>query len=130
MAEHNELGTEGEWAAAEFLVKQGYNIKEMDWRNLHRDVDIIAEKHGLLVFVEVKTRRNEDFGRPEDNVSQKKLNSLLRAASNYIRINELNQAVRFDVISVVGENGLYQIRHIKNAFTATDWHPCQQQKHT
>ena len=130
MAEHNELGIEGERAAAEFLVKQGYNIKEMDWRNLHRDVDIIAEKRGLLVFVEVKTRCNEDFGRPEGNVSQKKLNSLLRAASNYIRLNELDQAVRFDIISVVGENGLFQIRHIKNAFTATDWQPCPQQKHT
>ena len=68
MAVHNELGTWGEEVAAQYLTKKGYTIVERDWKSGHRDIDIIALKDDIVVFVEVKTRRNNYFGEPEDAV--------------------------------------------------------------
>ena len=64
MAEHNEMGKEGEELAAEYLVKQGYTIEARNWRYGHEEIDIIARKDDLLLIVEVKTRRSNYFGQP------------------------------------------------------------------
>ena len=68
MAEHNELGKWGEDEAARFLQRKGFTILERDWREGKRDLDIIAltEDGKLLVFVEVKTRRNDVYLQPEE----------------------------------------------------------------
>ena len=58
MAAHNELGKWGEDLAAEYLEKKGYTIVERDWKSGRRDIDIIALDDDVVVFVEVKTRRN------------------------------------------------------------------------
>ena len=116
MAEHNELGKLGEEAAARYLVMHGYHIRERDWRLGHRDIDIVAEKQGLLVFVEVKTRRNEDYGFPEAGVTPQKMNSILAAANAYILQEGLDMAVRFDVVAVVGTHACFRVRHLTNAF--------------
>lgn len=121
MAEHNELGKQGEDAAARYLVLHGYNIRERDWRIGHRDIDIVAEKRGLLVFVEVKTRRNNKFGEPEIGVTPEKIRYLLSAADTYIRMYGIDMAVRFDVLSVIGEAGFFKVHHILDAFNMGDW---------
>ena len=62
MAEHNDLGKEGEDEAVRYLTEKGYCILHRNWRRGRNELDIIATKDGQLVFVEVKTRRNETYG--------------------------------------------------------------------
>ena len=73
---------------------------------------------GEIVFVEVKTRRDERFGAPEDAVDAAKQAHLARAANAYLRLHRIDQPSRFDVIAVVGEQPPFRIRHTKHAFDA------------
>ena len=104
MAAHNELGTWGEEQAVAFLQRKGYDIIERDWKSGHRDLDIIAANDDMLVFVEVKTRRNRVFGEPEE------------AINYYVKSRRINREFRLDVITVVGtpEGGSPEITHIED----------------
>ncbi|MDF7824557.1 YraN family protein [Pontiellaceae bacterium B12227] len=85
----------------------------------HDELDIIAEDSSALVFVEVKTRKNEDFGRPFSAVNKEKRKRLSRAAVAYLKKKNIKpDYIRFDVVEVIGEPGNSQpeIRHIENAF--------------
>lgn len=115
MARHNELGRMGENVAARYLIQQGYNIVARDWRFGHRDIDIVAAKEGVLVFVEVKTRATAIYGQPEEAVDNRKIRSLLAAGSAYVRYFNVESPVRFDVIAVVGEHDPFEVTHIENA---------------
>ena len=68
MAQHNDFGEWGEDLAVHYLSEKGYAILERDWRYGHKDIDIITISDDTLVFVEVKTRRNDTFMRPEQSV--------------------------------------------------------------
>ena len=70
MAEHNVLGKEGEGEAVAYLQEKGYVIRHRNWLAGRLELDIVAEKDGELVVIEVKTRRNERYGRPEDAVDR------------------------------------------------------------
>lgn len=119
METHNrQVGRQGEEAAARYLMFHDYSILERNWTVGHLEVDIIAQKRGLLVFVEVKTLASDSFAAPEDRVDRKKRERLVRAAKAYMTINELDQQLRFDIISVTGQTPPLKIRHIKNAFGA------------
>jgi len=72
MAEHNEIGKYGENIAFDYLLKNGYKIKERNWRFGKGEIDVIAEENNTIVIVEVKTRSSEYFGDPEESVSRKK----------------------------------------------------------
>lgn len=102
MAAHNELGAWGEELATHYLEQKGYTIIEHDWKSGHRDIDIIALYHDTLVFVEVKTRRNNVFGEPEDAINYMKLRHLRAAINHYVKSNHINLDIRFDIISVIG----------------------------
>ena len=71
MAKHNELGKEGELIAFMFLQKESFHILKTNWRYQKAEVDIIAQKDGFLVFVEVKTRSSKKFGKPEEAINKK-----------------------------------------------------------
>jgi putative endonuclease len=116
MAAHNELGKWGEELAAEYLQRKGYVIVERDWKSGHRDIDIIAVDGDVVVFVEVKTRRNNVFGEPEDSVNYMKLRNLRAAINHYVKYKHLNNEIRFDVISITGtpEAGPPQINHFED----------------
>ena len=115
MATHNELGHWGEEMAADYLQRNGYTIVERDWRSGHRDIDIIAWDGQMVVFVEVKTRRNRTFADPETAVDYRKLNNLRQAANHYIKYRNITHNVRFDVITVVGTPDKEpEIEHIKD----------------
>ncbi len=113
MAAHNELGKWGEDLAAEYLRSKGYVIIERDWRSGRRDLDIIAADGDVVVFVEVKTRRNTIFGEPENAIDWHKRQSLQQAINHYVKFKHLRQEIRFDIISIVGtpETGA-DIRHV------------------
>ena len=102
MAAHNELGKWGEDCATAWLQRKGYTIIERDWKSGHRDIDIIALDGDTVVFVEVKTRRNRLFADPEAAVGYHKLKNLQAALSHYIKYHHINNAVRFDIVTVVG----------------------------
>lgn len=101
-AEHLQLGAWGEGLAAAYLSEKGYIILERDWRSGHRDIDIVARNDEYLIFVEVKTRRNSDFGDPVTAVDNQKMRNLQRAINHYIRYRHVNLPIRFDIISIIG----------------------------
>lgn len=105
MAEHNDLGKWGEDEAALYYEDRGYEILERDWKVGKRDIDLIALTEGkdTLVFVEVKTRQNNDLQEPEEAVDVKKMRNLAIAANAYVKLYGLDMDVRFDIISVVGK---------------------------
>ena len=116
MALHNELGKEGEDAAISYLERNGYTIRHRNWRRGHLELDIIAAKDNTLVVVEVKTRRDTLFAQPEDAVTPQKIRRIVKATDTYIKLFQLDVQVRFDIITVVGQPGEFEIEHLKEAF--------------
>lgn len=116
MAEHNLLGKTGEDLAADFLAARGYCIRHRNWRAGRHELDIVAERDGLLVVVEVKARRNDAYGRPDEAVDERKVRSIVRATDAYLQAFGMDVPVRFDVIAVVGSGRGCRIDHIEDAF--------------
>lgn len=116
MAIHNLLGKAGEEAAASYLERQGYVIRDRNWRKNHLELDIVALKDQELVVVEVKTRRNTDYIQPQDAVNWQKIRRIVIAADAYIKHYGLDLPVRFDIVTVVGDASSFQIEHIREAF--------------
>lgn len=119
-ASHLHSGRWGERQAVRYLKSRKYRILGNRVRiGRHDELDIIAEQGRVLVFAEVKTRKNEQFGRPISAVNNAKRKRISRAAVGYLRKRKLKpEYLRFDVIEVVGEPGgeAPEIRHIENAF--------------
>ena len=101
MAAHNELGEKGELLAIDYLIKNKYQILEVNYRFLKAEVDIIAQKENVLAVVEVKTRSSDYFGNPQDFVNPKKIKLLLSAIDNYVIERDLDVEVRFDIIAII-----------------------------
>ncbi len=120
MARHNETGKSGEQRAAEYLLTQGYTVRDVNWRSGKYELDIVAYKENTLVVVEVKTRTNDDYMRPEEAVTRAKARRIIDAAAAYVAEYDLPFDVRFDVIALLsdGEGG-YTVEHIPEAFFPT-----------
>jgi len=118
MAEHNTLGKEGEKVAEAYLIRKGYTILERNWFSTHKELDIIAENNGWLIVVEVKTRTGYTWESPEEAVNNAKIKHLVKAANHYICFHKIDAPVRFDIISVVWEKGVWEIEHYEDAFLA------------
>ena len=116
MAEHNELGKEGEQIAANYLAKKGYEILEQNWHYNHKEIDLIAKKDDLLIIAEIKTRSTEEWEHPQEAITSSKIRFLVDATEAYIIDNDLDLEVRFDVVSVIPEKNNWKIDHIEEAF--------------
>lgn len=116
MADHNDLGKQGEAAAVAYLRENGYEILEQNFVFQKAEIDIIARKKDWLIVVEVKTRSSVDFGSPEDFVNKKKIKLLVKAIDEYVQQSGLDLEIRFDIIAVVKENGNFNIDHLEDAF--------------
>jgi len=116
MAEHNDFGKLGEEIAANYLEGKGYEIVERNWRNTHKEIDIIAKDGETLVMVEVKTRQTDEYGNPDIAVTKKKQRLLIAAANAYLFKNKLDVETRFDIISIIFKDGEPVIEHIEDAF--------------
>ncbi len=117
MSKHNKLGIKGEEIAATFLLNKGYNILFLNWRYGKKEVDIIAAKNDLIVFVEVKTRSGGQFQYPEEAVNKKKQLLIKAAAEGYADQNPSRANIRFDIISVLMDGDLTkEIVHFEEAF--------------
>ncbi len=117
MSKHSKIGIKGEEIASTFLLNKGYNILFRNWRYGKKEVDIIAAKKDLIVFVEVKTRSREQFQYPEEAVNKKKQLLLKAAAEGYADQYPSRQNIRFDIVSVLmdGEH-IKEIVHFEEAF--------------
>jgi len=120
-APHLKLGRWGEKQAEAFLKKSGYRIVGRRVRvGRHDEMDLIARiGDDTMVFVEVKTRKTEKYGRPAAAVNREKRRKLSRAAVGFLKKRKLRPPyIRFDIVEVVGEpgGGAPEIFHIENAF--------------
>jgi putative endonuclease len=110
-------GSRGEDAAAEYLKKLGYEILERNFRCRAGEIDIIAGQDGMIVFVEVKTRRRLDYGLPCEAVTATKKEHIRRVIRYYVMIKNLEKrALRIDVIEIFIKEGISYIHHIEDAF--------------
>lgn len=116
MAEHNRLGKEGEASAVAYLQQKGYTIRHRNWRKNHLELDIVAENEEEVAIVEVKTRSNTHYSRPEDAVTPQKIRRLVIAADAYAKHFQLSKPLRFDIITLIGEAPHFTIEHLERAF--------------
>ncbi len=124
MAEHNDLGKQGEDLAAAFMEAKGFHILDRNYRFKRAEIDLVALQldPGELVFVEVKTRSSHTWGAPEVAVDSKKQSQMFRAADAYLHEKQMRTVpVRFDVIAVtLHSSGEPLFHHIEDAFRMMD----------
>jgi putative endonuclease len=111
------LGRWGEERAAEYLEAKGYEILGRNIRTESGEIDLLARQEDQLIFVEVKTRTSQDFGHPEESITQLKQQHMTDAAQNYLQSHpEQDGDWRVDVISITRRaNQPPEIIHIENA---------------
>ncbi|MGE5473118.1 MAG: YraN family protein [Ignavibacteriales bacterium] len=115
-----DLGQVGEKKARKYLVDNGYTILKNNFTCKLGEIDIIAEKEEYIIFIEVKTRTNVNYGFPIESISFKKRKSIIKSAKVFLLQKKLtDSAVRFDVIEVLTgseKESSININHIMNAF--------------
>ena len=99
---HNQrLGRWGEAAAWKYLEGQGVEMLEANVRTQYGEIDLLGREDGVLVFFEVKTRRTQTFGYPEESVNRKKQEHMLNSALDYLQTHpEMEGDWRIDVIAI------------------------------
>ena len=110
------FGKKGEDIAFNFLEENQYQIIQRNYRFKKSEIDIICQKAGLLIFVEVKTRSSKAFGYPEQFVSISQQKAIIRAAEHYVEETKWAGDIRFDIIAIVMKAEMVEIEHLKDAF--------------
>lgn len=113
-----QKGRKGELASKSYMVNRGYIILDLNYRNKIGEIDIIAldKKREILVFIEVKTRTNQTYGRACEAVNRKKQKKIVNCSKIYIRErNYLNYQPRYDIIEVYLDKNI-KINHLENSF--------------
>ena len=116
MTDKQLTGRRGEERAAELLESLGYRIAARNYRHRRTEIDLIAWDGDILVFVEVKTRKNCDFGHPSALISPAQQRRISHAAGVYMEEIDYDWEIRFDVVSVVLEGRQAGIEHLPDAF--------------
>lgn len=119
MAEHNELGREGEELAANYLAKKDFTILERNWKSGKLEIDLIAETGKFVVFVEVKTRSSAFMDAPSQLIPVRKQKMLFRAADVFIKRKGIQKEGRFDAIFIVKNDKTMNLTHMEDAFFPT-----------
>ena len=121
--EHLRLGSRGEKLACRFLRRSGYKVLYRNFRGrTGGEIDIVCRDKDTLVFVEVKTRAREDFGRPFDAVDRDKQKRIARGGLAWLRLlGNPDILFRFDVVEVIiAEGAEARIELLRNAFALPD----------
>lgn len=108
------IGAEYEQKACEFLENLGYEIVERNYHCRVGEIDIIARQGDVLVFIEVKYRKDLRMGSPFEAIDRRKQQTIRRVAMHYLYERHLSsdRPMRFDAIGILGEN----LKHIRDAF--------------
>ncbi|MBX3240564.1 MAG: YraN family protein [Chitinophagaceae bacterium] len=105
MANHNKTGKQGELLAVNYLTDQGFSILHTNWRYSRYEIDIIAERNKILHFIEVKTRRSDRYGLPEESVTAKKFENLSKAAEAFLEENPGWNRIQYDTLAIMLKPG-------------------------
>ncbi len=120
MNDRRELGNWGEEKAARYLRRKGYRILDRNFSCRQGEIDIVAEKNDVVVFAEVKLRKNADFAEAREFVTARKQARVLAAAQLWLSVHACELQPRFDVIEVYAPEGRMterlRIEHLENAF--------------
>lgn len=116
---NQNVGRFGEKLARDYLTKHGYNIIGANIKTSYKEIDVVASKDDILVFVEVKTRTSEKFGQADESVSGYKANHLKKAIGIYLR--EYRKALKYQdirldliAINICKDEKLAKIKHYKD----------------
>ncbi len=118
----NKAGLWGELYSSRYLRDKGYKLLTGNYRCRIGEIDLIAQKDGVLCFIEVKTRGEDPMFSPMEAVDIHKRNRIIGAAQSYLHCTGSELPSRFDVIEVIlGKNyELKSLNHIKDAFGTLD----------
>ena len=117
MAKAGQRGRWGEDEAARFLEGRGWRILDRNWRFHYKEIDLVAERDGVVAFVEVKTRRAGGWGHPLDAITSAKLRDLATAARGGIAARGRGyETLRFDAVSMVAGPGGRSLEHVEDAW--------------
>lgn len=118
MYERHIIGKDGEEIASNYLLQNGYQILKRNFYTKQGEIDIIAKEKDEYVFIEVKTRKNKEYGEPIDAIDKNKIKHLKKAISYYLYINKLeDKFIRIDIIEIKYIKNKIYINHIKQAIT-------------
>lgn len=113
-----ELGDIGEKVACKYLEKNGFKVLDKNFRTPVGEIDLVCLDEKTLVFVEVKTRSNQQWETLEETINETKINRILKTAEIYIdRITNIKfEETRIDAVFVFRSNGRWQVQHYKNYY--------------
>lgn len=117
--QRKKFGDLGEEMASSYLKKKGYKILERHFQTRFGEVDIIARFKNSLILVEVKTRKTDDFGAPEEAVNERKLEKIMRTGYFYQNTHQnVSKDLRIDVIAITfnKEMKLEELKHLENVW--------------
>ncbi len=101
MSKHQVTGKKGEALAIAYIQNKGFTLLHQNWRYSYYEVDIIASKENVLHFIEVKTRSSTQFGAPEESVTEKKIENLMKASEEFQHRYPEWKRVQYDVLSIL-----------------------------
>lgn len=112
-----QTGKLGEDIAVDYLKSEGYRIVERNYRCIFGEIDVIAKDKKVLIFVEVRSRRSDRYGSPQESVGRNKRMKISKIALNYLKEKRLLDChARFDVVAVKILPEGNKVELIKNAF--------------
>lgn len=116
MNSKKSIGNFGESYVSNYLMKHGFSIIQKNYRQFYGEIDIIARKKNLYVFVEVKTRRSNTISM-KNLISHSKQQKIIKTAEQFISSSQLTDAIfRFDVALLHLDKAGYSLEYIENAF--------------
>jgi putative endonuclease len=114
------LGKQGEDLARNFFEQLGFELVEANFRFERAETDLILKDDSkkLLLFVEVKTRSNKAYGEPEESITERKMQQMIKSAQGFLMMYPEYEDYdkRFDVAAIMIEKGVEKINHIENVF--------------
>ncbi|TAE07577.1 MAG: YraN family protein [Bacteroidetes bacterium] len=110
------VGKTGEQLAYELLAGKGYSILHQNFRYGRREIDIIAQQDNTIVFVEVRLRKNNRFGFPEQTVTTTKQNNIRAVAEHFLHTLQWKGNIRFDIIAITKNKTDLEMVHFEDAF--------------
>ncbi|MGB9594865.1 MAG: YraN family protein [Candidatus Poribacteria bacterium] len=115
------VGNKGESIAEDYLKQKGYKIIQKNYRCRFGEIDIIAKDQDTIVFVEVRTKQNDNFGSPQDSITPAKIEKISKTSLSFIQEKKFaGFSYRFDFIAITFSQGKPNIEHIENAFIPID----------
>lgn len=115
-----ERGSQAEQDALDYLAAQGLTLIKRNFLCRMGEIDLIMKHRDVLVFIEVRYRKDSRYGTPAETIGLTKQRRLMRAANLYLQQHGQEADCRFDVVAIVAEPKM-RIEWIQNAFEASSW---------